>query len=71
MQDKSILQFCSKINFGDNYKKTNILGALFYYSQILEMKAQVADAFIAKFQLTPEEMNLLRGTREGPITEVI
>lgn len=43
---------------------------LFYYSQRLEMKAQVADAFIAKFQLTPDEMNLLRGTKDEPITEV-
>lgn len=34
------------------------------------MKAQVADAFIAKFQLTPDEMNLLRGTKDEPITEV-
>lgn len=34
------------------------------------MKAQVADAFIAKFQLTPDEMNLLRGMKDEPITEV-
>ncbi|NWT39503.1 COG6 protein, partial [Chroicocephalus maculipennis] len=39
-------------------------------NQRLEMKAQVADAFIAKFQLTPDEMNLLRGTKDEPITEV-
>ncbi|XP_007950640.1 conserved oligomeric Golgi complex subunit 6 [Orycteropus afer afer] len=38
-------------------------------SQRLEIRAQVADAFLAKFQLTPDEMSLLRGTREGPITE--
>ncbi|NXS21375.1 COG6 protein, partial [Mystacornis crossleyi] len=38
-------------------------------NQRLEMKAQVADAFIAKFQLTPDEMNLLRGTKDEPITE--
>ncbi|NXF39318.1 COG6 protein, partial [Nyctibius bracteatus] len=48
---------------------SNVLFALFYYSQRLEMKAQVADAFIAKFQLTPDEMNLLRGTKDEPITE--
>lgn len=47
-----------------------MLFTLFYYSQRLEMKAQVADAFIAKFQLTPDEMNLLRGTKDEPITEV-
>ncbi|KAK1168128.1 hypothetical protein AOXY_G11001 [Acipenser oxyrinchus oxyrinchus] len=35
----------------------------------LEIRAQVANAFLAKFQLTPEEMNTLRGARDGPITE--
>nr|XP_060490209.1 conserved oligomeric Golgi complex subunit 6 [Panthera onca] len=38
-------------------------------SQRLEIRAQVADAFLSKFQLTSDEMGLLRGTREGPITE--
>ncbi|XP_077168698.1 conserved oligomeric Golgi complex subunit 6 [Paroedura picta] len=38
-------------------------------SQRLELKAQVADAFIAEFQLSPEEMRVLRGARDGPITE--
>ncbi|XP_036084842.1 conserved oligomeric Golgi complex subunit 6 isoform X2 [Rousettus aegyptiacus] len=38
-------------------------------SQRLEIRAQVADAFLSKFQLTSEEMSLLRGTREGPVTE--
>lgn len=42
-----------------------------YCSQRLEIRAQVADAFLSKFQLTSDEMNLLRGTREGPITEVL
>lgn len=41
-----------------------------YYSQRLEIRAQVADAFLSKFQLTSDEMSVLRGTREGPITEV-
>nr|XP_040137844.1 conserved oligomeric Golgi complex subunit 6 [Ictidomys tridecemlineatus] len=40
-----------------------------YYSQRLEIRAQVADAFLSKFQLTSDEMSLLRGPREGPITE--
>ncbi|XP_061684304.1 conserved oligomeric Golgi complex subunit 6 [Syngnathoides biaculeatus] len=35
----------------------------------LEMRAQVARAFLAKFQLTSEEMTTLRGARDGPITE--
>ncbi|KAJ6659214.1 hypothetical protein lerEdw1_019260 [Lerista edwardsae] len=38
-------------------------------NQKLELKALVADAFIAEFQLTPEEMNILRGTRDEPVTE--
>nr|XP_028577952.1 conserved oligomeric Golgi complex subunit 6 [Podarcis muralis] len=38
-------------------------------NQRLELKAQIADAFIAEFQLSPEEMNVLRSTRDGPVTE--
>lgn len=36
-------------------------------SQTLHMKAQVADAFLTKFQLRPEEAKALRGTRDGSI----
>uniref|UniRef100_A0A7N6ACD4 Conserved oligomeric Golgi complex subunit 6 n=1 Tax=Anabas testudineus TaxID=64144 RepID=A0A7N6ACD4_ANATE len=35
----------------------------------LEVRAQVAQAFLAKFQLSPEEMATLRGPRDAPITE--
>ncbi|KAH0621916.1 hypothetical protein JD844_023662 [Phrynosoma platyrhinos] len=38
-------------------------------NQRLELKAQIADAFIAEFQLSPEEMNILRSARDGPVTE--
>ncbi|KAJ7341519.1 hypothetical protein JRQ81_005712 [Phrynocephalus forsythii] len=38
-------------------------------NQRLELKAQIADAFIAQFQLSPEEMNVLRSARDGPVTE--
>ncbi|EDL35232.1 component of oligomeric golgi complex 6, isoform CRA_c [Mus musculus] len=38
-------------------------------NQRLEIRAQVVDAFLAKFQLTSDEMSLLRGTRGGPVTE--
>uniref|UniRef100_A0A8I5ZM11 Conserved oligomeric Golgi complex subunit 6 n=1 Tax=Rattus norvegicus TaxID=10116 RepID=A0A8I5ZM11_RAT len=38
-------------------------------NQRLEIRAQVADAFLSKFQLTSDEMTLLRGTRGGPVTE--
>ncbi|XP_026524371.1 conserved oligomeric Golgi complex subunit 6 isoform X1 [Notechis scutatus] len=38
-------------------------------SQRLELKAQIADAFIAEFQLSPEEMDVLRSTRDGLVTE--
>jgi hypothetical protein len=34
------------------------------------MKAQVADAFLTKFQLRPEEAKALRGTRDGSIRQV-
>ncbi|KAJ8391443.1 hypothetical protein AAFF_G00089170 [Aldrovandia affinis] len=35
----------------------------------LEVRAQVAQAFLSKFQLSSEEMATLRGAREVPITE--
>eukprot|EP00064_Thunnus_orientalis_P000749 superscaffoldBa00000042_g750 len=35
----------------------------------LEVRAQVAQAFLAKFQLSNEEMATLRGARDAPITE--
>ncbi|XP_021051298.1 conserved oligomeric Golgi complex subunit 6 [Mus pahari] len=38
-------------------------------NQRLETRAQVVDAFLSKFQLTSDEMGLLRGTRGGPVTE--
>lgn len=43
----------------------------FSISHRLEVRAQVAQAFLAKFQLSNEEMAILRGARDAPITEVI
>lgn len=40
-------------------------------SHRLELRAQVAQAFLAKFQLSNEETATLRGARDAPITEVI
>lgn len=34
------------------------------------MKEVVAGEFISRFQLTPEETQALKGTKNGPITEV-
>ena len=44
---------------------------LFPLSHRLEVRAQVAQAFLTKFQLSHEEMATLRGARDAPITEVI
>ncbi|MEQ2167269.1 hypothetical protein GOODEAATRI_002403 [Goodea atripinnis] len=38
-------------------------------SHRLEVRAQVAQAFLAKFQLSNEEMATLRGARDAPVTE--
>uniref|UniRef100_A0A671KJ11 Conserved oligomeric Golgi complex subunit 6 n=2 Tax=Sinocyclocheilus anshuiensis TaxID=1608454 RepID=A0A671KJ11_9TELE len=38
-------------------------------NQRLEVRAQVAQAFLSKFQLSATEMATLRSTRDGPITE--
>ncbi|XP_028976179.2 conserved oligomeric Golgi complex subunit 6 isoform X1 [Esox lucius] len=35
----------------------------------LEVRSQVAQAFLSKFQLSPEEMATLRGARDAPVTE--
>ena len=35
------------------------------------MKETVADAFISRFQLKPEETQALKGTKNGPISEVL
>ena len=42
----------------------------FFNSQKLQMKVQVADAFLSKFQLKPEEIKILRGTRDGQLHKV-
>ena len=34
------------------------------------MKETVADAFISRFQLKSDEVQALKGTRNGPISEV-
>lgn len=39
-------------------------------SQRIQMKETVADAFISRFQLKPDELQALKGTRNGPISEV-
>uniref|UniRef100_A0A8C0JG92 Conserved oligomeric Golgi complex subunit 6 n=1 Tax=Chelonoidis abingdonii TaxID=106734 RepID=A0A8C0JG92_CHEAB len=66
-QDMTIRLQAAKEQTQDLMVKTTKLQA---ENQRLEMKAQVAGAFIEKFQLTQDEMNLLQGTRDGPITEV-
>lgn len=53
-----------------SWTKHNVLHFSCCSSQRLEIRAQVADAFLSKFQLTSDEMALLRGTRGGPVTEV-
>ncbi|XP_071214230.1 conserved oligomeric Golgi complex subunit 6 isoform X2 [Salvelinus alpinus] len=35
----------------------------------LEVRSQVAQAFLSKFQLSSEEMDTLRGARDAPVTE--
>uniref|UniRef100_A0A3P9IH71 Conserved oligomeric Golgi complex subunit 6 n=1 Tax=Oryzias latipes TaxID=8090 RepID=A0A3P9IH71_ORYLA len=42
---------------------------LHLYIQRLEVRAQVAQAFLAKFQLSSEEMAVLRNARDAPVTE--
>lgn len=41
-----------------------------FYSQKLQMKQLVADKFLDRFQLKPEEITVLRGTKSGSLTPV-
>lgn len=41
------------------------------FSHRLEVRAQVVQAFLVKFQLSHEEMATLRGARDAPLSEVI
>ena len=43
---------------------------LMIFSQKLQMRALVADAFLSKFQLTPDEAKVLRGNRDGGLHRV-
>ena len=45
--------------------KDPLLSLPFPCSQNLALRAQVADAFLSKFQLKPDEIKVLRGTRDG------
>lgn len=40
------------------------------YSQKVQMKLQVADVFLDKFQLKPNEVKALRGNRDGSLSQV-
>lgn len=50
----------------DDQEVTNVC----FFSQRIQMKETVADAFISRFQLKPEETQALKGTKNGPISEV-
>lgn len=50
----------------DLISKTTTLQA---ESQRIQMKETVADAFISRFQLKPDEVQALKGTQNGPISE--
>ncbi|XP_028321224.1 conserved oligomeric Golgi complex subunit 6-like [Gouania willdenowi] len=56
----------SKEQTQDLIVKTNKLQG---ENQRLEVRAQVVQAFLTKFQLSPEETATLRGPRDAPITE--
>ena len=43
---------------------------IFFVSQKVQLKQKVADAFLERFQLKPNEVEALRGSRNEPITEV-
>lgn len=43
---------------------------IFFNRKRVEMQAKVADAFLERFQLDPEEIKALRGSRSVNVTEV-
>lgn len=60
-----------KIHFLRSIEKCLKMEMFISLSHRLEVRAQVVQAFLAKFQLSHEEMTTLRGARDAPITEVI
>ena len=48
---------------------SSVIMIFFYYSQKLQMKAQVADVFLEKFQLKPDEIQVLRGAKSGTLSQ--
>ncbi|XP_067103067.1 conserved oligomeric Golgi complex subunit 6 [Osmerus mordax] len=56
----------AKVQTQDLIVKTNKLQG---ENHRLEVRAQVAQAFLSKFQLSAEEMFILRGARDVPVTE--
>ncbi|XP_046892347.1 conserved oligomeric Golgi complex subunit 6 [Hypomesus transpacificus] len=56
----------AKVQTQDLIVKTNKLQG---ENHRLEVRAQVAQAFLSKFQLSAEEMFILRGARDAPVTE--
>ena len=42
----------------------------YFFSKRLEMRAAVANIFLDKFQLKPNELTILRGSREGSLHPV-
>ena len=41
-----------------------------HYRKRVEVQAKIADAFLKRFQLEPEEIKALRGGKNATITEV-
>ncbi|KAK2156367.1 hypothetical protein LSH36_215g03002 [Paralvinella palmiformis] len=63
-QDMSSRLKAAKDQTQDLISQTTTLQA---ESQKLQLRSQVADAFLAKFQLKQEEIQILRGTRDGSL----
>ena len=43
---------------------------VFIFSQKVQLKQKVADAFLERFQLKPHEVEALKNSQNEPITEV-
>lgn len=68
-----LLLFVQFLFFSDKISKSNcstLRDFITSNSQKLQLKEQVAHAFLDKFQLRPEEIKILRGTRDGALHAV-
>lgn len=58
------------LNYHDFLNEIFFISFFLNLSQKIQLKQKVADAFLERFQLKPNEVEALKGSRNEPVTEV-